>query len=135
MHTDKHRTYTIVLTNPSDGEIERLRCLVATYDYVVIKRTESLAGVPLIVGTAHAKSQRSMARLQRILPQAIIHVTNAFDFRVQRAYFASEVVTKEWCNMNKEYLKQGISTCACGNNKCKAPHHNAFDCKNCECTG
>jgi len=89
----------------------------------------------LIVGTAHAKSQRSMARLQRILPQATIHVTNAFDFRVQRAYFASEVVTKKWCNMNKEYLKQGISTCACGNNKCKTPHHNAFDCKNCECIG
>ena len=133
MPSGKHRTYKIILTNPSEGEVERLRCLVSIYDYVVIKSDQSTPGLRLVVGTAHSKSQRSMARLQRIFPQAKITIGDAFDFRVQRAYFADEIVTKKFCGIEKVYLKKGISTCSCGNKKCQTPHHYAFDCVNCQC--
>lgn len=129
----KHRTYKIVLTNPSEGEVERLRCLVSIYDYIIIKSDQSTPGLRLVVGTAHSKSQRSKANLHRIFPQAKITIGDAFDFRVQRAYFADEIVTKKFCGIEKAYLKEGISTCGCGNKKCQTPHHQTFDCVNCQC--
>ena len=133
MPAGKHRTYKITLRNPHEGEVERLRCLVSIYDYVVIKSDHSIPGLRLVVGTAHSKSQRSMANLQKIFPQAEITIGDAFDFKVQRTYFADEIVTKEFCGMEKAYLKEGISTCGCGNKNCLTPHHAAFDCVKWQC--
>ena len=99
MPASQHRTYKIILRNPSEGEVERLRCLVYIYDTVVIKSDQSTPGLRLVVGTAHSKSQRSMANLQRIFPQAEITIGDAFDFKVQRFYFADEIVTKEFCGI------------------------------------
>lgn len=133
MPASQHRTYKIILRNPSEGEVERLRCLVYIYDTVVIKSDQSTPGLRLVVGTAHSKSQRSMANLQRIFPQAEITIGDAFDFKVQRFYFADEIVTKEFCGIEKVYLKEGISTCGCGKKNCSTPHHPAFDCVKWQC--
>ena len=94
---------------------------------------QSTPGLRLVVGTAHSKSQRSMANLQRIFPQAEITIGDAFDFKVQRFYFADEIVTKEFCGIEKVYLKEGISTCGCGKKNCSTPHHPAFDCVKWQC--